>query len=97
MFDGKNFNNEPYMGLVGDHFTKSSVINKLPGNSALGHVRYSTTGNTTIKNIQPLFADLIGGGIACSHNGNLTNGIELRKNLVRNGAIFQSTTDTEAL
>ena len=96
-FDGKNFNNEPYMGLVGDHFTKASVIDRLPGNSALGHVRYSTTGNTTLKNIQPLFADLIGGGIACSHNGNLTNGIELRKNLVKKGAIFQSTTDTEAL
>ena len=85
------------MGLVGDHFTKASVIDRLPGNSALGHVRYSTTGNTTLKNIQPLFADLIGGGIACSHNGNLTNGIELRKNLVKKGAIFQSTTDTEAL
>ena len=96
-FDGKNFNNEPYMGLVGDHFTKASVIDRLPGNSALGHVRYSTTGNTTLKNIQPLFADLIGGGIACSHNGNLTNGIELRRNLVKRGAIFQSTTDTEAL
>ena len=96
-FDGKNFNNEPYMGLVGDHFTKASVIDRLPGNSALGHVRYSTTGNTTLKNIQPLFADLIGGGIACSHNGNLTNGIELRRNLVKKGAIFQSTTDTEAL
>jgi len=96
-FDGKHFNNEPYLGLVGDHFTKASVIDKLPGNSALGHVRYSTTGNTSLKNIQPLFADLIGGGIACAHNGNLTNGIELRNNLVKKGAIFQSTTDTEAL
>jgi amidophosphoribosyltransferase len=96
-FDGKHFNNEPYLGLVGDHFTKASVIDKLPGKSALGHVRYSTTGNTSLKNIQPLFADLIGGGIACAHNGNLTNGIELRNNLVTKGAIFQSTTDTEAL
>ena len=96
-FDGKHFNNEPYLGLVGDHFTKASVIDKLPGNSALGHVRYSTTGNTSLKNIQPLFADLIGGGIACAHNGNLTNGIELRNNLVKKGAIFQSTTDTEVL
>ena len=95
-FDGKHFNNEPYLGLVGDHFTKASVIDKLPGNAALGHVRYSTTGNTSLKNIQPLFADLIGGGIACAHNGNLTNGIELRNNLVKKGAIFQSTTDTEA-
>ena len=96
-FDGEHFNNEPYLGLVGDHFTKASVIDKLPGKSALGHVRYSTTGNTSLKNIQPLFADLIGGGIACAHNGNLTNGIELRNNLVTKGAIFQSTTDTEAL
>ncbi len=96
-FDGEHFNNEPYLGLVGDHFTKASVIDRLPGHSALGHVRYSTTGNTSLKNIQPLFADLIGGGIACAHNGNLTNGIELRKNLVKKGAIFQSTTDTEAL
>ncbi|MDB9761924.1 amidophosphoribosyltransferase [Alphaproteobacteria bacterium] len=95
-FDGDHFNNERYLGLVGDHFTKASVIDKLPGKSALGHVRYSTTGNTSLKNIQPLFADLIGGGIACAHNGNLTNGIELRNNLVKKGAIFQSTTDTEA-
>jgi len=96
-FDGEHFNNEPYLGLVGDHFTKASVINRLPGKSALGHVRYSTTGNTSLKNVQPLFADLIGGGIAAAHNGNLTNGVELRKNLVKKGAIFQSTTDTEAL
>ena len=96
-FDGEHFNNEPYLGLVGDHFTKASVIDRLPGHSALGHVRYSTTGNTSLKNIQPLFADLMGGGIACAHNGNLTNGIELRNNLVKKGAIFQSTTDTEAL
>ena len=96
-FDGEHFNNEPYLGLVGDHFTKASVIDRLPGHSALGHVRYSTTGNTSLKNIQPLFADLMGGGIACAHNGNLTNGVELRNNLVKKGAIFQSTTDTEAL
>ena len=95
-FDGKHFNNEPYLGLVGDHFTKPSVIKKLPGKTSLGHVRYSTTGETTLKNVQPLFADLLGGGIACAHNGNLTNGIELRRKLVKKGAIFQSTTDTEA-
>ncbi len=96
-FDGKNFNNQLYLGLVGDYFTKENVIKKLPGNSALGHVRYSTTGKTLFKNIQPLFADLLGGGLACAHNGNLTNGIELRKKLVKEGAIFQSTSDTEAL
>ena len=95
-FDGKNFNNQLNLGLVGDYFTKERVIKRLPGYAALGHVRYSTTGKTLFKNIQPLFADLQGGGLACSHNGNLTNGIELRKRLIREGSIFQSTSDTEA-
>ena len=95
-FDGKNFNNQLNLGLVGDYFTKERVIKRLPGYAALGHVRYSTTGKTLFKNIQPLFADLQGGGVACSHNGNLTNGIELRKRLIREGSIFQSTSDTEA-
>ena len=95
-FDGKNFNNQLNLGLVGDYFTKERVIKRLPGFAALGHVRYSTTGKTLFKNIQPLFADLQGGGLACSHNGNLTNGIELRKRLIKEGSIFQSTSDTEA-
>ena len=94
-YDGKNFNTQLSLGLVSDHFTKTSVIDKLPGDSALGHVRYSTTGKTLLKNVQPLFADLIGGGIALAHNGNLTNGIELRNKLVKEGSIFQSTSDTE--
>ena len=96
-FDGKNFNNQLNLGLVGDYFTKERVIKRLPGYAALGHVRYSTTGKTLFKNIQPLFADLQGGGLACSHNGNLTNGIELRKRLIGEGAIFQSTSDTETI
>ena len=95
-FDGKNFNNQLYLGLVGDYFTDQNVIDKLPGDSSLGHVRYSTTGKTLFKNIQPLFADLLGGGLAISHNGNLTNGIELRNKLIKEGSIFQSTSDTEA-
>ena len=95
-FDGKNFNNQLYLGLVGDYFTNQKVIDKLPGEAALGHVRYSTTGKTLFKNIQPLFADLLGGGLAISHNGNLTNGIELRNKLIKSGSIFQSTSDTEA-
>ena len=94
-YDGKNFNTQLSLGLVSDHFTKTSVIDKLPGDSALGHVRYSTTGKTLLKNVQPLFADLIGGGIALAHNGNLTNGIDLRNKLVKAGSIFQSTSDTE--
>ena len=93
-YDGKNFNTQLSLGLVSDHFTKTSVIDKLPGDSALGHVRYSTTGKTLL-NVQPLFADLIGGRIALAHNGNLTNGIELRNKLVKEGSIFQSTSDTE--
>ena len=94
-YDGKNFHTQLSLGLVSDHFTKTSVIEKIPGNSALGHVRYSTTGKTLLKNVQPLFADLIGGGIALAHNGNLTNGIDLRNRLVKEGSIFQSTSDTE--
>ena len=94
-YDGVNFHTQLSLGLVSDNFTKPSVINKLPGYSALGHVRYSTTGKTLLKNVQPLFADLIGGGIALAHNGNLTNGISLRNRLVKEGSIFQSTSDTE--
>ena len=94
-FDGRNFHTQLRLGLVSDNFTKTSVIEKLPGSSALGHVRYSTTGKTLLKNVQPLFADLIGGGIALAHNGNLTNGIDLRNKLVKEGSIFQSTSDTE--
>ena len=61
------------------------------------HVRYSTTGGSILKNIQPLFADLSSGGFACAHNGNLTNASFLRKNLVKDGCIFQSTSDTETI
>ncbi|MCX7296400.1 MAG: amidophosphoribosyltransferase, partial [Hyphomicrobiales bacterium] len=83
--------------LVGDTFSERTVIDRLPGNSAVGHVRYSTTGETILRNVQPLFAELEGGGFAVAHNGNLTNGISLRKNLVREGAMMQSTSDTEVI
>jgi amidophosphoribosyltransferase len=85
------------MGLVSEHFTKSNVIDSLPGNAAVGHVRYSTTGGTILRNVQPLFADLTGGGFAIAHNGNLTNALTLRNELVKQGAIFQSTGDTETI
>ena len=85
------------MGLVSENFTKVSVLNRLPGNSAIGHVRYSTMGGTVLRNVQPLFADLAGGGFAVAHNGNLTNGLTLREDLVKRGSIFQSTSDTEAI
>ena len=85
------------MGLVGDNFSRREVIDRLPGMSAMGHVRYSTTGETILRNVQPLFAELDGGGFAVGHNGNLTNGLTLRRQLVHEGAIMQSTSDTEVI
>ena len=96
-FDGTNYHSEKRQGLVGDHFTKTDVINKLPGNFAIGHNRYSTTGETSIRNIQPFFADLHGGGLSVAHNGNLTNAVTLREVLVKDGAIFRTTSDTETI
>ena len=96
-FDGKNFHSEKRQGLVGDHFTKSNVIDKLPGKFAIGHNRYSTTGETSLRNIQPFFADLHLGGISIAHNGNLTNALILRETLVKEGAIFRTTSDTETI
>ena len=72
-FDGKNYHSEKRQGLVGDHFTDPETLKKLPGNFALGHNRYSTTGETSLRNIQPFFADLHMGGLSVAHNGNLTN------------------------
>ncbi len=96
-YDGKNFHSEKRQGLVGDHFTKSDVIKKLPGNFAIGHNRYSTTGETSLRNIQPFFADLYMGGLSIAHNGNLTNALALRDSLVKDGAIFRTTSDTETI
>jgi amidophosphoribosyltransferase len=96
-FDGGRFHSERRMGLVGDTFSRAEVIGKLPGTSAIGHVRYSTTGETILRNVQPLFCELDGGGFAVGHNGNLTNGLTLRRQLVRDGAIMQSTSDTEVI
>lgn len=94
-YDGKHFNAERRLGLVGDHFSRQSTIDKLQGNSAIGHTRYSTTGGTILRNVQPLFADLADGGFSVCHNGNLTNALTLRKELVKRGAIYQTTSDTE--
>tara|TARA_B100001123_G_scaffold285441_1_gene318141 strand:- start:549 stop:1982 length:1434 start_codon:yes stop_codon:yes gene_type:complete len=96
-YNGKNFYAERRFGLVGDNFTKEKVIEKLPGYSAIGHNRYSTAGNNLMKNIQPFFADLHSGGIGIAHNGNLSNALQLRKELVKNGSIFQTTSDTETI
>ena len=96
-FDGDKFNGVRRPGLVGDNFNKPEIISRLPGRNAIGHVRYSTTGDSILKNIQPLFADLAVGGFACAHNGNLTNASMLRKKLVNDGSIFQTTSDTETI
>ena len=93
----ENFYAERRIGLVGDNFTKGKILEKLPGNFAIGHNRYSTTGNNLIKNVQPFFADLHSGGIAIAHNGNLSNALYLRKELVKDGSIFQTTSDTETI
>ena len=96
-FDGSQFHSERRMGLVGDHYTDPATLARLPGHMAIGHVRYSTTGETILRNVQPLFAELNEGGIAIAHNGNFTNGLTLRRNLIASGAICQSTSDTEVV
>jgi amidophosphoribosyltransferase len=96
-FDSGRFHSERRMGLVGDTFSRKEVIERLPGAAAIGHVRYSTTGETILRNVQPLFAELDVGGLAIAHNGNLTNGLTLRRDLIRKGAICQSTSDTEVV
>ncbi len=96
-FDGLRFHSERRMGLVGDHYTDPATLARLPGNISIGHVRYSTTGETILRNVQPLFAELEVGGIAIAHNGNFTNGLTLRRQLIASGAICQSTSDTEVV
>ena len=96
-FDGQNFHSEKRLGLVGDNFTKEKTLERLPGVFAIGHNRYSTSGGDTMRNVQPFFADLHGGGISIAHNGNLTNAIMLRERLVKEGAIFHTTSDTETI
>ncbi len=96
-FDGEKYYSEKRFGLVGDNFNKEKVLNNLKGNHAIGHNRYSTTGNNILRNIQPFFADTNAGGIGVAHNGNLTNSIALRNKLVEDGAIFYTTSDTETI
>ena len=96
-FDGEKYYSEKRFGLVGDNFNKEKVLNNLKGNHAIGHNRYSTTGNNILRNIQPFFADTNAGGIGVAHNGNLTNSISLRNKLVEDGAIFYTTSDTETI
>lgn len=95
--DGGEFFAHRALGLADETFGKKSVVERLKGRNALGHNRYATTGDTLVRNIQPLYADLSFGGFALAHNGNLTNTNDLKKRLVSDGAIFQSTTDTEVI
>ncbi len=96
-YDGRRFHDHRAAGLVGDIFGEQSVIARLKGYCAIGHNRYATTGGSSDRNIQPIFADFDFGGLALAHNGNLTNAYILRKELVRMGCLFQSTTDTEVI
>jgi amidophosphoribosyltransferase len=96
-FDGAHFHAHRAMGHVAGNFDRDEVIRKLAGRTAIGHVRYSTTGETALRNVQPLFAELNDGGFAVAHNGNLSNAMKLRRTLNRRGSIFQSTSDTEVI
>lgn len=96
-FDGIHFHSHRALGSVGDNFNSEDVIERLKGPMAIGHVRYSTSGGTVMRNVQPLFADLVFGGFAIAHNGNLTNARTCRRDLVEKGCIFQSTSDTETI
>ncbi|MFT3966789.1 MAG: amidophosphoribosyltransferase [Sphingobium sp.] len=96
-WDGTDFHTHRAMGHVAGNFDRDDVIRALAGNVACGHVRYSTTGETALRNVQPLYADLSSGGFAIAHNGNISNAMTLRRELVRRGSIFQSTSDTEVI
>ena len=96
-FDGKEFYNHKAIGLVDDTFGSATVIDALKGYAAIGHNRYSTSGEASLRNVQPLYADMNFGGFALAHNGNLTNADEVRDKLVQNGSIFQSSSDTEVI
>lgn len=96
-FDGQDFPSHRALGQVGDIFGSEPVMRALKGNAAIGHVRYATTGETALRNVQPLYAEFESGGFAVAHNGNLTNALQLRRQLIRRGCLFQSTTDTEVI
>jgi amidophosphoribosyltransferase len=96
-WDGRQFHTHRAMGHVAGNFDRDEVIRALVGRVAIGHVRYSTTGETAMRNVQPLFAELSSGGFAVAHNGNISNAMTLRRELVRRGSIFQSTSDTETI
>lgn len=93
-FNGR-FHHERHLGLVGDNFTGPDLPERLPGDVAIGHNRYSTQGKSALRNIQPIYGDMDFGGFAIGHNGNLTNARLIRRELTEQGALFQTTMDTE--
>ncbi len=96
-WDGHDFHTHRAMGHVAGNFDRDEVIRGLPGGSACGHGSYSTTGETSLRNVQPLYAELNSGGFAVAHNGNISNAMKVRRELIRRGSIFQSTSDTEVI
>lgn len=94
--DGSQLNRHIGMGLVADIFDQPT-LEPLKGRLAIGHVRYSTAGDTSLRNAQPLLATTSHGSLAIAHNGNLTNALTLRKHLEASGSIFQTTSDTECI
>ena len=95
--DNKNFFAHRGMGQVSEVFANTSILKELRGKISIGHNRYGTTGESALKNVQPLFSELNFGGVSLAHNGNLTNAQKLKKKLIESGAIFQSTSDTEVI
>ena len=96
-YNGTEFFSRRGIGHVAQVFANNADFGELPGSMASGHVRYSTTGGSGLRNIQPLFADLASGGFSIAHNGNISNAMNLKRDLVRRGSIFQSTSDTEVI
>ena len=96
-FDGRQFYTHRALGLISDNFNSATIVDKLKGHAAVGHTRYSTTGETLLRNVQPLFAEFSFGGLAVAHNGNLTNAMKLRRKLIEQGSLFQATSDTEVI
>ncbi len=94
--DGQSFHVEKAMGWVADVFSRDR-LKRLPGHRAIGHVRYSTAGSSNLRNAQPISAQTVHGMVALAHNGNLVNAEDLRRNLEQDGAVFQSTSDTEVM
>ncbi|MEM6649871.1 MAG: amidophosphoribosyltransferase [Pseudomonadota bacterium] len=93
--DGEQFFSEKALGLVSANFMADDAHKRLKGNAGIGHTRYSTTGGAELRNVQPFYADLDRGGMAIAHNGNLTNTLTLRQQLIREGRIFHTTSDSE--